>query len=117
MQTYQLLAQRAATEPALVARCRVVNLDEWGGLALDDPASCGHSLRTALISPLSLADRYLEFDARAADPEAECARVAAWLERQSQPTSCSRTRTWPTCRRRRWGMPCCETAPIGLPTA
>jgi galactosamine-6-phosphate isomerase len=88
MLTYQGLAQRAAAEPDLVSRCRVVNLDEWGGLAADDPASCGHSLRTTLITPLGLADRYVEFDSRTDDPPSECARVAAWLERQGRIDLC-----------------------------
>jgi galactosamine-6-phosphate isomerase len=88
MRAYQLLAQRAAAEPGLVNRCRIVNLDEWGGLALDDPASCGQSLRTMLITPLGLADRYVEFDSLAADPQAECARVATWLERQGRIDLC-----------------------------
>lgn len=88
MLAYQLFAKRAAAEPALIGHCRVLNLDEWGGLAMDDPASCGHSLRMTLIAPLGLADRYVEFDSLAADPQAECARVAAWLERQGRIDLC-----------------------------
>jgi galactosamine-6-phosphate isomerase len=81
IQTYQRLAERGAAEPTLVNRLRVVNLDEWGGLAKDDPASCGLSLRTTLVTPLGLGDRYVEFDGLTSDPQAECARVVGWLER------------------------------------
>ena len=80
VQTYQRLAERGAAEPALISRCHVLNLDEWGSLAMDDPAACGYSLRTTLVAPLGLADRYLEFDGQAVDPQAECARVGGWLK-------------------------------------
>jgi galactosamine-6-phosphate isomerase len=77
--TYQLLAERAANEPALAANCRWIKLDEWGGLAMDDPATCEHQLKSTLIAPLAAADRYVAFNSRPPDRAAECARVAAWL--------------------------------------
>jgi galactosamine-6-phosphate isomerase len=80
MRAYALLCDRAREEPSLVDRCRIVKLDEWGGLAMDDPSTCEHSLRNALVRPLELADRYAGFESRPADAEAECARVASWLE-------------------------------------
>jgi galactosamine-6-phosphate isomerase len=81
IQTYQQLAARGAADSALATQLRVVNLDEWGGLANDDPASCGHSLRTTLVEPLGLGDCYMEFNGRASDAQAECARIVAWLDR------------------------------------
>ncbi len=79
MGAYALLAERGAEQPQLFAQCRVLNLDEWGGLGANDLGSCGRQLRAALIDPLGLSDRYIAFDGRAADPVAECARIAAWL--------------------------------------
>ena len=77
--TYRLLAQCGRSDPALVAQLRLVQLDEWGGLAGDDPASCQRQLREQLIEPLGLVDRFVTFDGQAEDPPAECSRVAAWL--------------------------------------
>lgn len=80
MRAYALLAARGQAEPRLVERMRILKLDEWGGLALDDPASSETWLRQALVAPLGLESRYLGFDSRPADAEAECLRVRRWLE-------------------------------------
>jgi galactosamine-6-phosphate isomerase len=77
--TYSLLAERLADEPKLMERMQAIKLDEWGGLAMDDPATCEQSLRGTLIEPLGLGDRYFSFDSAATDPQAECDRVARWL--------------------------------------
>ncbi len=64
----------------LFESARIIKLDEWGGLAMDDPASCEQHLRQALIDPLGLHERYVAFDSQTADAESECKRIAAWLE-------------------------------------
>lgn len=71
MRTYELLAERGMKEPSLFAQCRFLKLDEWGGLAMDDPATCEHQLRTSLITPLGLAARYTAFESQPRDPVAE----------------------------------------------
>ncbi|MEX2137806.1 MAG: galactosamine-6-phosphate isomerase [Pirellulales bacterium] len=86
--TYSLLAEHGAAEPELVERMQVIKLDEWGGLARDDPASCEQYLRRALIEPLRLKDRYVSFDSDAADPQAECARIARWLAEHGPIDTC-----------------------------
>lgn len=81
--TYELLADRAASEPQLFSRLRLLKLDEWGGLASDDPATCEAYLRRHLIAPLAIdPDRYLGWESRPADAGRECRRVAAWLARE-----------------------------------
>jgi galactosamine-6-phosphate isomerase len=80
MRAYTLLAEQALHEPSLVDRCRVIKLDEWCGLPMDDPATCEQHLRATLITPLGMSDRYIGFDSRPANAEGECARVASWLE-------------------------------------
>lgn len=77
---YELLAERGRAEPSLVARCRFIKLDEWGGLAMDDAATCEHQLRRLLIDPLSAGDRYIAFQSQPDDAAPECARIAEWLE-------------------------------------
>ncbi|MGE3239673.1 MAG: 6-phosphogluconolactonase [Pirellulales bacterium] len=76
---YELLAEHGRQEPALVARCRFIKLDEWGGLAMDDPATCEVQLRRLLIEPLRAAERYTAFNSRPQNAPAECHRIAAWL--------------------------------------
>lgn len=88
MRTYQLLAEQGAREPSLFAKCRVIKLDEWGGLPPGDPATCEEQLRAALISPLRLDDRYIGFESQPHDPNAECARIATWLEQHGPIDMC-----------------------------
>jgi galactosamine-6-phosphate isomerase len=80
MRTYQLLAQEGAREPTLFKHCRIIKLDEWGGLPPGNPATCDVQLRTTLVSPLNLAERYVAFESNPTDPDAECVRVADWLD-------------------------------------
>lgn len=75
---YRLFSQMCAAEPALAARMRLIKLDEWGGLPMDDPATCEVHLRREFVDPLSLGPRYVSFHSDA-DPQADCDRVAAWL--------------------------------------
>jgi galactosamine-6-phosphate isomerase len=78
--TYAALSEIARREPGLFARLRVTKLDEWGSLAMDDPASCEATLRRQVLDPLGVAaDRYLGFASDALDPGAECARVQTAL--------------------------------------
>ncbi len=77
---YELLAARCQRQPRLFARLRVIQIDEWGGLAPGDPATCRADLRAKLLEPLGIShDRFVGFRTRAADPEAECGRIARWL--------------------------------------
>jgi galactosamine-6-phosphate isomerase len=79
---YELLAEKRKKEPALFDAMRVVKLDEWGQLPMDDPGSCEAYLRHHLLEPLKISsDRYLSFDSMA-EPAAECARVEKALDRQ-----------------------------------
>lgn len=77
--TYELLAQHGGREPGLFAQSRWIKLDEWGGLSMDDPATCERQLRDLLVTPLSVSDRYIAFNSNSMDPEQECDRIASWL--------------------------------------
>src|SRR5688572_21148701 len=78
--TYELVGQLARDTPQLFNQFRLLKLDEWGGLAMDDPATCEVYLRDKLVEPLSIsADRYGAWNSTPADPEAECRRTANWL--------------------------------------
>jgi galactosamine-6-phosphate isomerase len=77
---YELLVEHARAEPDLYSAARWVKLDEWGGLAMDDPGSCEQFLQRVLLAPLGVPpERYFGWESRPADAQAECRRVAAWL--------------------------------------
>ena len=83
LHTYQLLAEKRERSPNAFRRLRVVKLDEWGGLPLDDPATCDTQLRMRLVHPLGLSDdRYLRFESNPDDPNAACEEIRARLERE-----------------------------------
>lgn len=80
---YDLFAEEGRADPDRVRRLRVVRLDEWGGLAPDDPGSSEAQIHRQLVAPLSLPpDRYFAFRGDAADPEAECARIRRVVDEQ-----------------------------------
>jgi 6-phosphogluconolactonase/glucosamine-6-phosphate isomerase/deaminase len=86
MRTYQLLAQEGAREPSLLGKCRVIKLDEWGGLPPGDPATCEEQLRSTLFF-LNAAyalrfNEYLIGDRRQAKDSPRCSVVPRLLFKQ-----------------------------------
>ena len=60
---------------------RIVKLDEWLGIGMDDPASCEQFHQAHVLGPLGIPpERYLSIDSGTSDPAAECGRVTATLE-------------------------------------
>ena len=60
-----------------------IKLDEWGGIPIDNPATCESFLQTHLIKPLQIHDsRYIGFDSNPQDPDAECKKVKDRLEQE-----------------------------------
>lgn len=79
--TYQLLAERGRIEPGLCDCLRVLKLDEWGGLSMDDPATCEVALRRTLVGPLDIGPaRFFGWQSSPPDVEEECRRMHRWLE-------------------------------------
>ena len=78
--TYDLLAEKRHARPGLFRKLRVLKLDEWGSLAMDDPATCEAHLQRHIVQPLRLGQRYFGFESRPRDAESECARVQHWLD-------------------------------------
>jgi galactosamine-6-phosphate isomerase len=85
---YQLLVDRGLQNPHLLDRVRLLKLDEWGGLPMDDPATCEQFLRACVVDPLQADDRYVGFDSNPDDPAAECARIGAWLVKHGPIDTC-----------------------------
>jgi len=86
---YEWLGAKRQAEPRLFERLRVLKLDEWNGLAMDDPATCEAYIRRQLIGPLGITDdRYLTFQSDPLDAQAECQRVRALLAAQTSIDLC-----------------------------
>ena len=78
--TYEMLAEERGRNAGLFQRLRILKLDEWGGLAMDDPGSCECYLQQHVLGPLGVSkDRYTGFQSQPNDPDAECARMRSWL--------------------------------------
>src|SRR5438132_766182 len=61
--TYELLADEHRRNSSLFQNIRILKLDEWGGLAMDDPGSCEAYLRKHVLGPLAISkDRYVGFE-------------------------------------------------------
>lgn len=81
--TYQLLADKRNRRPGMFDRMRVIKLDEWGGVAMDDPSTCETYLQQNLVGPLHVsADRYVSFQSCPVVPEEECGRIRRLLRRE-----------------------------------
>jgi galactosamine-6-phosphate isomerase len=79
---YERLAAWRTQQPRRFRKMRVLQIDEWGGLAPGSPASCQADLQTKLLDPLGIGPaRYHGFTSDAADASADCERIARWLER------------------------------------
>jgi len=61
--TYELLAAERVKSPELFAQIYFVKLDEWGGVPLDDPATCETEINEKIIVPFNVpSDHYITFD-------------------------------------------------------
>jgi glucosamine-6-phosphate deaminase len=77
---YAALAERCAAGGASLARARLFDLDEYAGLAGDDPRSFRQFVRTHLGRKVGLPDAaHFAPDGLAADLDAECERYEATI--------------------------------------
>lgn len=73
---YTLLQQHFDLSPGLFSDLRVIKLDEWGGLAMNNPSTCESYLQEHLTGPLQISgDRYISFQSDPKDPVEECRRI------------------------------------------
>jgi len=71
--TYKLLSEKKQTLPNLFKKMRILKLDEWNGMEMDDPTTCEVYLQKNLIKPLEISeDRYISFSSNSKNPELEC---------------------------------------------
>lgn len=73
---YSLTAERAIAEKVDFSRCTFAALDEWMGIAPENPGSCQYFLRHYLFDPLNIPEDNIHFfDAMSSDPENECKKM------------------------------------------
>ncbi|MGE5608819.1 MAG: galactosamine-6-phosphate isomerase [Bacillota bacterium] len=79
---YELMVANGRSGQIPCSRLRVLKLDEWGGMAMDDPRTCEWYVQEQFLRPLGIpSDRYQGFRSNAEDPAGECQRIAGWLQR------------------------------------
>ncbi len=60
---------------------RIIKLDEWGGIEMNNPQSCESFLQEHVLKPMEIhPDRYITFQTNPKDKEAECRMVSTYLE-------------------------------------
>lgn len=79
--TYELLGKEYKKQPGLFDQLRIIKLDEWGGIPMNNPATCESYLQTHLIQPLLISEsRYISFNSNPANPIQECEKIQEKLE-------------------------------------
>jgi galactosamine-6-phosphate isomerase len=74
--TYLMLKRSFDQQPELFSKLRVIKLDEWGGIPLDDPGTCEIYLQSHLIGPLKIEKhRYISFNSNPDNTIKECLRI------------------------------------------
>jgi galactosamine-6-phosphate isomerase len=83
LRTYQLMVEHYRRKPELFGSLRILKLDEWGGLEMNDPSSCEGQLQSYLVEPLGVTSaRYFSFNSNPANPSAECERMSRLLKEE-----------------------------------
>jgi 6-phosphogluconolactonase/glucosamine-6-phosphate isomerase/deaminase len=110
---YAELARRARTGAVHLEEARIFNLDEYCGVAAEDPRSFAHYFRRHLAGPLGLLDDQVDLlNGAAADAGAECARYDCAIEKptagrsRASPPTASRSAS-ATCSRH--AVFCCSS--------
>lgn len=87
--TYNLLAKKYSEEPEAFSNVRYIKLDEWGGIPMDDPATCEVYLQEHLISPLQIEpSRYISWNSLPEDPDQEVERISQMFANENDIDLC-----------------------------
>jgi galactosamine-6-phosphate isomerase len=81
--TYELLGETYQGKPELFSGLRIIKLDEWGGIALDQPGSCESYLQKHVLQPLQIHEsRYTGFNSNPKNVDVECERIQERLRKE-----------------------------------
>lgn len=86
---YQYLAEAHLQQQEVFSELRIIKLDEWGGVSMNNPQSCEAYLQKHVLTPLNISpNHYIGFDSRAKEPEKECDRINNFLTQQGSIDIC-----------------------------
>ncbi len=78
---YDRLALDHHKNPGMFNQLRVIKLDEWGGISMNNPISCEAYLQKHIIGPLQISkDRYFAFHSSPESTVNECKRIQNEIE-------------------------------------
>ncbi len=81
--TYELLGETYQNKPELFSGLRIIKLDEWGGIPLDEPGTCETYLQKHVLQPLQIPEeRYTGFNSDPKNVDEECERVQEKLRKE-----------------------------------
>lgn len=73
---YKRFVQKIKKQNLDTSHLKLLKLDEWFGLSLDNPASCEYYIQEHLITPLNISpERYISFNSLEKDSAVECQRI------------------------------------------
>ena len=79
--TYKKLVEKYIVNVSVFKKLRLIKLDEWGGISMDDAQSCETFLQQNIVKPLQLkSNQYISFDSNPSDRVGECRRVGSYLQ-------------------------------------
>ena len=82
-ETYDLLGREFEWQPQLFNSLRILKLDEWGGIPIEDEGTCESYLQAHLIQSLHIpTSRYTGFNSNPAEPVKECKRIQDKLDQE-----------------------------------
>lgn len=87
--TYQLLAHKFQEQPQLFDQLRIIKLDEWGGIPMDQTGTCESYIQTYIIQPLQIPEsRYIGFNSNPEDGSKECKTIQEKLRKEGPINLC-----------------------------
>jgi galactosamine-6-phosphate isomerase len=79
--TYNYLTKKKDLYPT--DQIRILKLDEWGGVPMDNPQTCEHYMQKHIIKPLNISEEnYFGFNSNPENPENEIRRIKNILIKQ-----------------------------------
>ena len=81
--TYELLGHEFQGKPELFSDLRIIKLDEWGGIPLEQPGTCESYLQKHILQPLQIQEsRYIGFNSNPENIAIECKKVQGKLNEE-----------------------------------
>lgn len=80
-EAYRLFIEKVKERNIDTSKMRIIKLDEWKGLAKDNPATCEYYIQENILKPLGISeDRYISFNSLEDNAEYECERITKLLQ-------------------------------------